>query len=107
VPEDTARGDQNAQAQAPPQAPPAADAAPAARATPASAPAEQPQHFEAIAPPPPPPADPVQIGLGQSVEQVTTALGKPEKVVKAGTKEIYVYKDLKITFVKGKVTDVE
>jgi hypothetical protein len=28
-------------------------------------------------------------------------------VITAGSKEIYVYKNLKLTFVKGKVADVE
>jgi len=104
APEDNA-GDQNAQAQPQQQeAAPAAQPAQPAPAAPAAAPAQQ---FDSIAPPAPPPADPVQIGLGQTVEQVTAALGQPGKVLKAGTKEIYVYKDLKVTFVKGKVTDVE
>jgi hypothetical protein len=35
------------------------------------------------------------------------ALGQPEKIVNLGTKQIYVYKDLKITFVSGKVSDVQ
>jgi len=34
-------------------------------------------------------------------------MGKPEKIVNLGAKQIYVYKDLKITFIKGKVSDVE
>ncbi len=102
-------GDQNAQAQPQQQdAAPAGQPAPAADPAPAAAPPAEPaQHFDPVAPPPPPPADPVQISLGQTVDQVTAALGTPQKVVKAGTKEIYVFKDLKVTFVKGKVTDVE
>lgn len=106
-------GDQNAQAQPQPQQQEAAPAAqtaqptqPAQPAQPAPAPAPA-QQFDTIAPPPPPPADPVQISLGQTVDQVTAALGQPMNKVKVGAKEIYVYKDLKITFVKGKVTDVE
>ena len=51
--------------------------------------------------------DPQTIQLGQSIDDVTNALGKPEKIVNLGAKQIYVYKDLKITFVKGKVTDVQ
>jgi hypothetical protein len=45
--------------------------------------------------------------LGQTPEQVQTAFGQPEKVVNLGSKQIYVYKDLKVTFVNGKVTDVQ
>lgn len=52
-------------------------------------------------------AEPQTIQLGQSIDDVTNALGKPEKIVNLGAKQIYVYRDLKITFVKGKVTDVQ
>jgi hypothetical protein len=38
---------------------------------------------------------------------VVSALGKPEKIVDLGAKQIYVYKDLKITLVNGKVSDVQ
>jgi len=34
-------------------------------------------------------------------------LGQPSKIVNLGAKQIYIYKDMKITFVKGKVTDVQ
>lgn len=51
--------------------------------------------------------EPQTIQLGQSIDDVTNAMGKPEKIVNLGAKQIYVYKDLKITFVKGKVTDVQ
>ena len=64
-----------------------------------------------IAPPPPPadepPAPPKTISLGQTKDQVVSSLGQPEKTAKIGTKEIYFYKDLKVTFVNGKVTDVQ
>jgi len=55
------------------------------------------------APPQPPPT----IQLGQSPDEVTGALGQPEKIVNLGAKQIYYYKDMKITFVKGKVSDVQ
>jgi hypothetical protein len=61
----------------------------------AEQPAEQPQ------------AEPQTIQLGQTVDEVQAALGKPEKIVNLGAKQIYVYKDLKVTFVKGKVSDVQ
>src|ERR1700678_1457628 len=54
-----------------------------------------------------PPAPPASIQLGQTVDQVTASFGPPEKIVNLGTKQIYVYKDLKVTFVNGKVTDVQ
>ncbi len=79
-------------------------------APPASAPATQqsaPLADAAVGAPIPPPAEPATIGLGQTVDQVVAALGSPPTVIKLETKEIYVYKDLKITFVNGKVSDVE
>ncbi|MGA2420592.1 MAG: hypothetical protein ABSG69_10940 [Candidatus Acidiferrum sp.] len=59
------------------------------------------------APEPAAPAQPVNITVGQTVEQVKAQLGDPQKTVNLGTKQILIYKDLKITFIKGKVTDVE
>jgi hypothetical protein len=59
------------------------------------------------APPVEAPAEPGKIELGQSLEQVQNILGRPEKMVDLGSKKIYVYKDLKITFVDGRVTDVQ
>jgi hypothetical protein len=79
------------------QAPAAAPAAP----TPAEAP---PPPIEA---PPPPPADPVSVSAGQTIDEVVAALGQPVKKAKIGTKDIYYYKDLKVIFVNGKVTDVQ
>jgi hypothetical protein len=63
-------------------------------------------------PPVPPPASPareqpLRIELGQSPEQVRSILGEPSKVVDLGNKKMFVYKDLKITFVDAKVTDVQ
>lgn len=60
-------------------------------------------------PPPPPPADaaPATISIGQTEAQVTTAFGAPIKQANVGAKKIYYYKDMKVTFVHGKVTDVE
>jgi hypothetical protein len=92
-------GQQGAAAQpAGPAAPPAPSAVPAK-----SAEAPPPP----IAPPPPPPADPKTIALGQTVDQVTSNFGQPTKVIKLSTKQIYVYPDMKVTFVGGKVTDIQ
>ncbi|HTU35731.1 MAG TPA: hypothetical protein VMF66_18155 [Candidatus Acidoferrum sp.] len=62
--------------------------------------------------PPPPPADeqapaPKTISLGQTEDVVVANFGKPDRIAKIGKKEIYYYKDMKVTFVNGKVTDVE
>jgi hypothetical protein len=54
-----------------------------------------------------PPQPPPTIQLGQTPDEVTGALGQPEKIVNLGVKQIYYYKDMKITFVKGKVSDVQ
>jgi hypothetical protein len=61
------------------------------------------QQAAAPAPAQPPPT----IQLGQSPDEVTAALGQPEKIVNLGAKQIYYYKDMKVTFVKGKVSDVQ
>jgi len=53
------------------------------------------------------PAEPQQIEKGQTPDQVKAALGNPEKIVSLGLKQIYVYKDLKVTFLNGRVFDVQ
>lgn len=89
---------QGGQQEAPaPSQPAAAPAAPA----PVEAP---PPPIEA---PPAPPAEPVSVSEGQTIDQVVAALGQPVKKAKVGAKDIYYYKDLKVTFVNGKVTDVQ
>jgi hypothetical protein len=87
-------GDQGDQLAPPP--------APAPPPEPASTP------MQAIAPPPPPPdAPPPTIALGQTVNQVTAGFGQPLKMAKLGVKTIYYYKDMKVTFTNGKVSNVE
>jgi hypothetical protein len=54
-----------------------------------------------------PQAEPASIELGMTPGQVEAAIGKPDKKVTLGAKQIYVYKDMKITFKDGKVTDVQ
>ncbi len=103
---------------------------PAAPASAKAAPTES--AMAAIAPPPPPadevaaqinqessegdkaeqeaggaPAAPKTIAIGQSIDDVTGALGAPKKVVDLGPKKIYVYDDMKVTFRDGKVSDVQ
>ena len=54
-----------------------------------------------------PPTEPQQIEKDQTPDQVKAALGQPDKIVTIGSKQIYVYKDLKVTFINGKVSDVQ
>jgi hypothetical protein len=74
----------------------------------ASAPAKP---MQDIAPPPPPPdqaaAPPKTISLGQTKEVVVATWGQPTKMVKLSSKEIYYYPDIKVTFVAGKVSDIQ
>lgn len=51
--------------------------------------------------------EPKTIELGQTMEQVEAVMGRPESILKVGTKTIYVYKAIKVTFVDGKVTDIQ
>ncbi len=95
------KGDQGAQ--------PAQEAAPAPASAPApAAPAAPAAPMAAIPPPPPPPdAPPPTIAIGQTKVQVTAAFGQPLRLAKLGAKEIYYYKDMKVTFTNGKVSNVE
>jgi len=54
-----------------------------------------------------PQAEPQTIQLGMTIDQVQAAMGKPEKIFNLGAKQIYVYKDVKVTFLNGKVADVQ
>jgi hypothetical protein len=54
-----------------------------------------------------PAAEPVSIEKGMSVDDVEAAMGKPDKKVTLGTKQIYYYKDMKVIFLNGKVSDVQ
>jgi len=87
----------------------AAAAAPAAPAPAPAAPAPAP--MAAIPPPPPPPdaapPQPKTISLGQTKDAVVANWGQPTKIVKLASKEIYYYPDMKVTFVAGKVSNVE
>jgi hypothetical protein len=89
-----------------------AKAAPAAAAPAAAAPQQQADAPPPpIAPPPPPPDEPVappkSIDLGMTKDQVVANFGQPQRTAKVGAKEIYFYKDLKVTFTGGKVSDVQ
>ncbi len=47
------------------------------------------------------------IALGQTPEQVVAILGAPENKVDLGAEKIFIYKEMKIVFVDGKVSDVQ
>jgi hypothetical protein len=78
---------------------PAADAAPPPAPTP----------MAAIAPPPPAAdAPPPTIKVGQTKDQVVAGFGQPVHTAQPSSiKEIYFYKDMKVTFVNGKVSNIE
>jgi hypothetical protein len=77
------------------QAPPPAQAA---------APDPPPVKYGDIAPPPPPAPE---LKLGLTVDQVIAQLGQPITTATAGDKKIYLFKEWKVTFVGGKVTDID
>ena len=75
------------------------------------APAPAPAAMAPIAPPPPPAdapaAAPKELKAGMTKDQLVASYGNPTRVIKMGAKEIYVYPDLKVTLVSGKVTDIQ
>jgi hypothetical protein len=79
---------------------------PAGPATPAATPTAAPAPMAEIAPPPPP-TDVPTVALGQTKTQVIAALGQPVKKAVIGAKEILYYKDMKVTLINGKVSNVE
>jgi hypothetical protein len=52
-------------------------------------------------------APPSAIVLGQTPQEVTAILGDPVTIVDLGAKKIYVYKNLKVTFTAGQLSDVQ
>lgn len=53
------------------------------------------------------PASKTPLTIGQTVEEVTGILGQPVNVVDLGSKKIYVFKDLKVTFTNGKASSFQ
>ena len=47
------------------------------------------------------------VELGQTTAQVEAILGRPDKILNLGQKTVYVYKDMKVIFMDGKVSDVQ
>jgi hypothetical protein len=60
-----------------------------------------------VSPPPAAPASPAVVELGQTPDQVQAAMGPPARVANLGAKVIYYYNGMKITFMNGKVSDVQ
>jgi len=76
--------------------------------SPEPTPAVAPRTLPAIAPPPPPAdAPPPTVDVGQTMDQVTAGFGQPLRVARVGAKTIFYYKDMKVTFTNGKVSNVE
>lgn len=115
---------QDGQQQGNPQVSQQAGPAPATAAA-----APQPAPLPDIPPPPPPPdapaaaaapeqpaaqqpaaqQQPQTLSLGLTIDQVVGILGQPATVADLGAKKIYTYKNpsIKVTFVDGKVTDMQ
>jgi hypothetical protein len=47
------------------------------------------------------------VKLGMSTEEVKKLLGNPDKILDLGTKQVFVYKDMKVTLVDSKVSDLQ
>lgn len=56
---------------------------------------------------PAPAAPTATVALGQTPDEVKSALGAPAKIANLGPKVIYYYNGMKVTFKGGKVSDVE
>jgi hypothetical protein len=56
---------------------------------------------------PPTSAGPFTIEMGQSIAEVVAHMGQPSRIADLGQKKTYFYKDMKIIFVDGKVSDVQ
>jgi hypothetical protein len=74
---------------------------------PAAAPADQAPPSDIAPPSPPADTPPPTIALGQTKDEVIAAFGQPMRIAKLGVKEIFYYKDMKVTFTNGKVSNVE
>ncbi len=47
------------------------------------------------------------VTVGQTIDQVISILGSPKQIFDLASKKVYVYKDIKIVFRDGRVSDVE
>jgi hypothetical protein len=53
------------------------------------------------------PAAPTTVKIGASVAQLIAAMGQPKSIVDGGAKKVYVYSNLKVTIVDGKVSGID
>jgi serine/threonine protein kinase len=60
-----------------------------------------------VVPPSGTPAGATVIELGETADQVIAVFGQPQKIITLGAKKMYVFKDLKVTFINGKLSDAE
>ena len=68
---------------------------------------DPPVKFEPIKEPPPPPPVQPKLEKGLTIDQVVSQLGQPETTATVGDKQIYLFKEWKITFIGGKVADID
>ena len=54
-----------------------------------------------------PPQPPPSIKVGMTFDEVKGIKGQPDSIAEVGAKTIYAYKDMKIIFMNGKVSDVQ
>jgi hypothetical protein len=54
-----------------------------------------------------PASAPATITMGMTPEEVEAIMGPPDKKVNIGAKQIYVYKDIRVLFMNGRVSDVQ
>ena len=54
-----------------------------------------------------PSGPPPTIGLGQTPDQVISAIGQPTRIVNLGAKQMSTYPDMKVIFMNGVVSDVQ
>ena len=50
---------------------------------------------------------PKSVELGNTPDEVQSVMGQPDKIINLGERVIHVYKDMKIIYVDGKVSDVQ
>jgi hypothetical protein len=47
------------------------------------------------------------VKLGTSPDEVKQSLGNPDKIVDLGAKQVFIYRDMKVILIDGKVSDVQ
>ena len=52
-------------------------------------------------------AQPPTVSLGMTTSQVQSILGQPRRVVDLGQKKMFIYDDMKVIFMDGRVSDVQ